>query len=94
MSDEKKGLDPDQRFFLGKAYLTEVEKGTFALNRDLIHEHFDRDKRKPVREKIRVIGPIGLFREAENEAERKKPDLRTIHPTTTRELLLIRISDI
>lgn len=92
MDEEKPvGLAPDERYFLGKAYLTEVERGTFALNRDMIYEHFDRTKRQVVREKLKVVGPIGLFRECEGE---ERPDLRTVHPVTTRELNLKRISEI
>lgn len=40
--EERKGLPPDVKFFMGKAYLVEVERGTFALKRDLIIEFFDR----------------------------------------------------
>lgn len=91
--EEKKGLPPDVKFFLGKAYLVVVEEGTFALQRDLIIQFFDKDKRKPVREKVKSIGPIGLFRECEGE-ERQRPDLRTIHPVTMQELLLKNIGQV
>ena len=88
--DEKKPQNPlgDKRIFLEPAYLVEVEKGTYGLYRNVVMEFFDKEKGKPVREKLKAVGPIGLFREAQNDEERRKPDMKTVHPVTQRELLL------
>lgn len=95
MPEEKK-QNPlgDKRVFAGKAYLLEVEKGTYGLYRDIILEYFDKEKGRPQREKLKSIGPIGLFREAQNDEERRKPDMKTVHPTTMRELLLKNIGEV
>lgn len=89
--EEKKGLPPDVKFFMGKAYLVEVERGTFALQRDLIIEFFNKEERKVNREKLKTLGPIGLFRQCEGD---EKADLRTIHPTTMKELQLKNIGQV
>ena len=89
MPEEKK-QNPlgDKRIFLEAAYLTEVERGTYGLYRNLVVEFFDKEKGRPVREKLKAVGPIGIFRECQGEEERRKPDMKTIHPTTGKELLL------
>ena len=101
MDDTKSLVTPEEaskfpkgmRWFLTAAYLVEIEHRTYALQRDLIVQYFDKSARKEVREKLKTIGPIGLFRECEGE-EAAKPDLRTIHPKTMKELLLKNIGEI
>lgn len=81
-----------KRIFLSKAYLSEVESGTFALFRNIIIEDVDESTGKLVQEKKgKPIGPIALFRKCEGE---EKPDLRTIHPSSGTELLLKSISEV
>lgn len=52
------------RTFLSKAYLTEIEKGTYGLYRDLLVEVIDTKTGQTVREKHGPpIGPISMLRE-------------------------------
>lgn len=96
MSDEIDKKEPPiktvsgKKIFLSKAYLVEDEPGVFVLFRNILEEGFDKAKGKPVREKMGPPFPLGVFRECR---EGEQPDLRTVHPTTMRELLLKSMAD-
>lgn len=77
-----------KRVFLSPAYLTVLERGMglYGLYRNVEVEEPGKDG-KPVREKLRAIGPIGVFREAR---EGERIDLRTVHPENGKELRLVR----
>lgn len=82
---------PVKRTFLSKAYLRELEPGTFGLFRNLEVEEVDPKTGQPVREKVgRPIGPIGLLREAA-KGEEAQVVLRTYHPTQNRPIELVKV---
>ncbi len=74
-----------KRYFLGKAFLREVDPGTFGLFRDLLEETKDPANGKAIREKLKSLGPLQVFRRIEND---ERPDLRTIDPKTGQEISL------
>lgn len=76
------------RFFLSPAFIQEVEPKLYGLFRSVESEEFDREKGRPVREKIKDVGPIGLFREVEGS---EKEDLVSFHPIDKRPMKLKRI---
>lgn len=77
------------RVFLTAAYLKVLERNTFALYRNLEQEVTDETTGKSKREKMKEIGPIGIFRPAEGD---EVVELRTVHPVTGQELKLKCIS--
>lgn len=87
--ESKKQKDKVPRTFLSPAFLAEVEPKLFGLYRSIEVEEFDRQKGHPVREKIKNVGPIGLFRECEGE---EKEDLMSFHPSDKRPMRLKRVS--
>jgi hypothetical protein len=87
--EEKKKLKMP-RTFMSKAYIQELEKGLFGLYRNIEMEEPDPKTGKPVREKIKAIGPIKLLREAQ-KGEEKRVVLVTVHPVELRELALVEV---
>lgn len=85
-SDQKKV----PRTFMGKAYLQELERDLYGLFRNIEVEEIGKDG-KPVREKLKAIGPIRLLREA-RKGEETQVVLRTFHPTENRPLDLVEAS--
>jgi hypothetical protein len=77
------------RTFLTSAFLIEVEPGLFGLYRSIEQEEFDRKKMKPVREKLKNVGPIALFRECK---EGESIDMTTFHPVSKKPLSLTKVS--
>lgn len=78
------------RYFMGKGYIMELEKGLFGLFRNVEVESVDKKTGKSFREKIKAIGPISLLREAKAD-EMQRVVLRTIHPTTYKEIALVEV---
>ena len=82
--------DPKEpRLFLGPGYLKVTERNTYGLFRDLFSEHVDPKTLEKERVKLREVGPIGIFREAEGD---ELVEMRTVHPVTGKELKLKCIS--
>lgn len=85
----KSKLEPQRRTFLSKAYLKEVERGTFGLFRDLVFEEADKKTGSLIREKSgKPIGPIRLLREA-RKGEENRVVMRTMHPKTGKAISLV-----
>lgn len=77
------------KVFLSPAFLIEVEHKLFGLYRSIEVEEFDRKNGHVVREKIKNVGPIALFRECEGD---EKEDLLSFHPTEKRPMRVIKIN--
>lgn len=96
MSGQKMRLDTSgidlkagDRVFMTPAYIVVLERGTYGLYRDLVIEKSVSGTK--VREKLKSIGPIGLFREREDGDDASSIALRTFHPTEGREISLVAI---
>lgn len=74
------------RTFMGKAYVTVLEKDLYGLYRDVIVEEDDPKTGTPIREKAGSIGPIKLLREA-RKGEEQQVVLRTSHPTDVGQII-------
>lgn len=78
-----------KRKFLSKAYLVEIEKGTFGLYRDYMETH--EENGEEITEKVgKPLGPLDLFREA--SAKDKRIDMLTFHPTESRPISLVSLT--
>jgi hypothetical protein len=80
------------KVWLSAAYLRILEPNVFGLYRDALVEEKDQRTGKVTREKTgKPIGPIRLLREAKMPEEDKVVVLRTVHPTTGKEIALVEI---
>lgn len=77
------------RTFMSPAFIREVERGTFGLFRSIEVEEKDERTGKVTREKLRDVGPIGLFRECVGG---EREDLTSFHPVEKRPMRLRKVS--
>ena len=92
MEETNKAKVPEGfKAYLSKAYLVEVEPKTFGLFRDMVIEQKDARTGKVEKEKLRTVGPIGLFRECEGD---ERPDLESFHPVDQRPMRLKNIGEV
>lgn len=90
--EAEKKFEGKNRIFFGEAYLQRIESKTYGLFRPLlVSPWIESEGRHGPREKLKVIGPIGVFRECEGS---EKPDLMTFHPEEKRTLNLKSLGNI
>lgn len=76
------------RVFASPAFLKALEKDLYGLFRSIETEEKDERTGAVVREKVKDVGPLALFREAR---EGDEVSMRTVHPVTARELKLTKV---
>jgi hypothetical protein len=78
-----------QKIFASAAFLKVLEKNLYGLYRSILVELDELGPDgKPIREKVKDVGPISLLREA-RKGEEDKVVLRSHHPKEDRELALV-----
>lgn len=87
MTQDKESKNKVPRTFLSPAFLVQVEPKLYGLYRSVEIEAIKKDG-TTYREKIKDIGPIALFREAEGDEE---VDMQTFHPIDKRPMALKRV---
>ena len=88
--NDNQNPQPKVRTFLGKAYLQILERNLYGIFRDVLVEEDDPKTGKPVREKLKSLGPLKLLREAE-KGEEQRVVLRSHHPVENREISLVEL---